>query len=262
MRADLYLTRYGHTESRQRARLLIEQGSVQIDGRTVTKPAQEISEGEHDVRLLETLPYVGRGGQKLAAALDAFALEVTDAVCLDVGASTGGFTDCLLQRGARCVTAVDSGSDQLAPSLRADARVRSIERKNARELTLEELGGEAVDLVVMDVSFISATYLIPLFPAWMKESASAIVLIKPQFEVGRAMLGKGGIVKDPKAHRYAVERVLESAAVCGLLATGLIPSPIRGGDGNREFLVCLTRAREGVRPLSEAEIREVCRTAV
>ena len=258
MRADLYLSRNGYADSRQRARILIEQGSVRIDGHPVTKPAQEISEGEHSVELLDTLRYVGRGGQKLEAALRAFSLDVKGRICLDVGASTGGFTDCLLQSGALRVTAVDSGSDQLAPSLRADARVRSIERKNARELTLDELGGEPVDLIVMDVSFISATYLLPLFPLWMKEDAFAVVLIKPQFEVGRAMLGKGGIVKDPRAHRLAVERVLESAAACGLCASGLIPSPIRGGDGNREFLVCLTRPRKGITPLGEAQIRRIC----
>ena len=166
MRADLYLSRNGYADSRQRARILIEQGSVRIDGHPVTKPAQEISEGEHSVELLDTLRYVGRGGQKLEAALRAFSLDVKGWICLDVGASTGGFTDCLLQSGALRVTAVDSGSDQLAPSLRADARVRSIERKNARELTLDELGGEPVDLIVMDVSFISATYLLPLFPLW------------------------------------------------------------------------------------------------
>lgn len=257
MRADLYLSQNGHTQSRQRARLLIEEGCVRIDGVAVTKPSQEISEGEHTVELREILPYVGRGGLKLEAALDAFALNVQSATCLDVGASTGGFTDCLLQRGARFVTAVDSGSDQLAQALREDPRVHSLERKNARELTLQELG-EAVDLIVMDVSFISATYLIPLFPAWMKPTASAVVLIKPQFEVGRSMLGKGGIVKDPKAHRAAVERVLESAAACSLVPIGLIPSPVKGGDGNREFLVCLTQKREGIRPLDEAKIRAVC----
>ena len=236
MRADLYLSRNGYADSRQRARILIEQGSVRIDGHPVTKPAQEISEGEHSVELLDTLRYVGRGGQKLEAALAAFSLDVQGWICLDVGASTGGFTDCLLQSGALRVTAVDSGSDQLAPSLRADVRVRSIERKNARELTLDELGGEPVDLIVMDVSFISATYLLPLFPLWMKEDAFAVVLIKPQFEVGRAMLGKGGIVKREKDRLFAISRVVESAKVIGFTYHGHIPSPITGGDGNQEYL--------------------------
>jgi 23S rRNA (cytidine1920-2'-O)/16S rRNA (cytidine1409-2'-O)-methyltransferase len=257
MRADLYLSQNGYAQSRQRARLLIEEGCVQIDGEAVKKPSQEISEEVHTVEVREVLPYVGRGGLKLEAALDAFSLDVRDALCLDVGASTGGFTDCLLKRGARFVTAVDSGSDQLAPALREDPRVCSLERKNARELTLAEIG-EPVDLIVMDVSFISATYLIPSFPAWMKPEASAVILIKPQFEVGRSMLGKGGIVKDPKAHRMAVERVLESAAACGLIPVGLIPSPIKGGDGNREFLVCMTQDREGILPLRAEQIRAIC----
>lgn len=242
MRADLFLSENGYVQSRQRAKELILGGCVEIDGKVISKPSLDIPDGEHAVSVRDALRYVGRGGLKLEAALDAFEIDVSGMVGLDVGASTGGFTDCLLQRGADLVWAVDSGSGQLAPKLLADSRVRSMEKMNARELTLRHLDGVGVDIVVMDVSFISATYLLPLFPSWMKESGHAVCLIKPQFEVGRAMIGKGGIVKDPKAHRLAVDRVLESGREAGMISRGVIPSPIRGGDGNREFLVHFTLA--------------------
>ena len=236
MRIDVYLTERGYTQSRQRARVLIEQGKVSVDGVTVKKPSLGI-EGEHEITVLDDLPYVGRGGLKLKGALDAFGLDVEGMTALDIGASTGGFTDCLLQRGAKRVVAVDAGEGQLAKKLLEDARVLSMERTNARELTLQAIGGTAVDLIVMDVSFISATYILPRYPALLREGGHAVCLIKPQFEVGRAMLGKGGIVKDAAAHRYAIERVLESGRGLGLCPIGLIASPIEGGDGNREFLV-------------------------
>ena len=247
----------GYVSSRQRARNLIEGGCVTIDGKTVTKPAFAVSDGEHEVCVRDALRYVGRGGLKLEAALDRFGLDVIGKRALDVGASTGGFTDCLLQRGAVSVCAVDAGVGQLAASLLADARVTSLEHKNARELTLEEIGGEPVDLIVMDVSFISATYILPRFPALMAPNGRAVVLIKPQFEVGRAMLGKGGIVKDPRAHRYAVERVIEAGESVGLSAIGLIPSPIAGGDGNREFLICFAHRDQCERRVTEKILLEV-----
>ncbi len=243
MRADVYLVKSGHAQSRQTAQRLIAEGNARIDGRVIRKASEEISEGEHTVAVENTMRYVGRGGYKLEGALDAFGLDVSGVAAADIGASTGGFTDCLLQRGARRVWAVDSGEGQLAASLRTDERVVSMERCNARYLEPEQLG-EPMDLIVMDVSFISATYLIPRFPALLREGGSAICLIKPQFEVGRSMIGKGGIVKDRAAHRYAIERVLEAARAVGLRPIGLIPSPIAGGDGNREFLVHLLRSEE------------------
>ncbi|MBR3894573.1 MAG: TlyA family RNA methyltransferase [Clostridia bacterium] len=245
MRADIFLTEGGYVPSRQRARTLIEQGFVKIDGVTVTKPAQNVPDGAHEVCVENNLPYVGRGGLKLAAALDAFDVDPDGKTALDVGASTGGFTDCLLQRGASRVIAVDSGVGQLAPKLCADVRVVSMEHTNARDLTPERIGGR-VDLVVMDVSFISATYIIPQFPNLLCEGGDAIVLIKPQFEVGRAMLGKGGIVKDVRAHRHAIDRVLQSAEAVGLTPVGLIASPVTGGDGNREFLVHFSKSQNAV----------------
>lgn len=251
MRADVFLTEGAYVPSRQRARILIERGCVRIDGVTVTKPAQNISDGPHTVTVEDDLPYVGRGGLKLAGALDAFGIDPAGHTALDIGASTGGFTDCLLQRGASRVVAVDSGIGQLSPKLLSDARVISMEHTNARALTPAQIGGR-VDLIVMDVSFISATYIIPQFPALLDEGGDAVVLIKPQFEVGRTMLGKGGIVKDRRAHRYAVERVLQSAEAVGLCALGLIASPIAGGDGNREFLIHLSNRTDDARRVTPA----------
>ncbi len=237
MRADVYLTENGYAVSRRRAQELIAQGLVSVDGKTLTKASADIKEGEHDIRMgQDPLRYVGRGGQKLEAALAAFGLDVRECVALDIGASTGGFTDCLLQHGAAHVCAVDAGYGQLSPKLLQDARVRSLEKTNARELTLEQIGGERVDVIVMDVSFISATYILPRFRELLKEGGHAVCLIKPQFEVGRASLAKGGIVKDPSAHRAAVERVCAAAEQVGLETVEVIPSPIVGGDGNREFL--------------------------
>ena len=236
MRADVFLVSGGYVQSRQQAKRMIEESCVVIDGRTVKKVSQEIADGEHEVVLQELCPYVGRGGLKLEAALDAFGVSPLGKCALDVGASTGGFTDCLLRRGARRVYAVDSGSDQLATSLRTDPRVCSMEHCNARYLERSAIPDE-IDLVVMDVSFISATYLIPRFRDFLREGGDAICLIKPQFEVGRENLGKGGIVRDKRAHRLAVERVLSSGRESGLTPTHLIASPIAGGDGNKEFLV-------------------------
>ena len=242
MRLDLFLFENGYVPSRQRAKSLIEAGCVQFDGAVVKKPSFSVSDdGAHDIRIEDPLPYVGRGGLKLEAALKAFSVDPAGKTAVDIGASTGGFTDCLLQRGALRVYAVDAGENQLAEKLRTDARVVSIEHLNARSLGIEHVGGARVDLAVMDVSFISATYILPQIPAILSEEGKMICLIKPQFEVGRAMLGKGGIVKDPAAHEAAILRVLNCATECGLSLCGLIVSPIAGGDGNREFLALLQR---------------------
>lgn len=256
MRADVYLTENGYVSSRQRAKSLIESKNVLVDGVVLTKPSQQI-EGEHTVVIRNDLPYVSRGGLKLKGALDAFGVDPAGAVAVDIGASTGGFTDCLLQGGALRVFAVDSGVGQLAKEIGEDPRVVSLERTNARELSLEQVGGVPADLVVMDVSFISATYLIPRFPAILRRNGNAICLIKPQFEVGKALLGKGGIVKDKRAHRAAIERVLDAGIAAGLTPVDLIASPIEGGDGNREFLVHFINRAEGTGCLSAARITEI-----
>lgn len=257
MRADVYLTEHGYAPSRQRARLMIESGTVFVDGIAVTKPSFSLSDGEHTVSVSDPLRYVGRGGQKLEAALCAFEVDVNGLFALDIGASTGGFTDCLLQHGAARVCAVDAGAGQLAQKLCEDPRVTSYEHLNARDLMLADIGGVRADLIVMDVSFISATYILPRFPELLAPGGKAICLIKPQFEVGKAMLGKGGIVKDPAAYRYAVERVCKAGEEAGLSPVGLIPSPITGGDGNREFLIYFLSENDKNVRLTDEEIRAV-----
>ena len=235
MRADLYLVENGYVKSRTSAAKFIDNGHVLIDGKPVKKASQDISDHEHTVTLLESERYVSRGGLKLEGALKAFSLDVSGKRAADIGASTGGFTDCLLQAGAAHVYAIDSGRDQLDPDLMLDERVSCMEGVNARYLTPEDLGG-AVDLVVMDVSFISQTLILPAVASLLCDGGIYIGLIKPQFEAGRGAVGKGGIVKNPKDRRAAVERVLQSARELGLCLHGLVTSPIQGGDGNVEYL--------------------------
>ena len=258
MRADLFLTEKGYAPSRKKAQILIDEGKVSIDGCTVKKASLQIDDGEHTVSIEQSdeVRYVGRGGLKLEAALNAFGIDVSGKTALDVGASTGGFTDCLLQRGAKKVYAVDAGVGQLAPILLANPAVVSIEKLNARNLSPNHINGERVDLIVMDVSFISATYIIPQFPALMAENGEAVCLVKPQFEVGRSMIGKGGIVRDRAAHVDAIKRVCACAESVGLRPVALIPSPIEGGDGNREFLLYLVRT-DACEMLTDKQIFEV-----
>lgn len=259
MRADLFLTEKGYVPSRKKAQVLIEEGKVSIDGRTIQKASQQIDDGEHAVQIMQSdeVRYVGRGGLKLEAALDAFAIDVCGKIALDIGASTGGFTDCLLQRGVKKVYAVDAGVGQLAKTLVDNPAVVSIEKLNARNLVPEHIDNTCVDLIVMDVSFISATYIISQFPALMTEMGEAVCLIKPQFEVGRAMIGKGGIVRDRAAHADAIKRVCTFARSVGLFPIALIPSPIEGGDGNREFLLHLVRQESIGKVLTDQRILEV-----
>lgn len=240
MRLDVYLTERGFAETRARAKRLIESGAVLLDGITVTKPAFDV-DGEPTVTVREDR-FVGRGGEKLAAALTLFAVDPTGLRALDIGASTGGFTDCLLQNGAAEVVALDAGCGQLHPKLLADRRVINIEKYNARELDRRDVG--EVSLVVMDVSFISQTYILPRIPSVLTSDGRAITLIKPQFEAGRVALNKKGIVKSPRDRILAIKRVLEAAEACGLHCRGLAPSPVLGGDGNVEYLSLFTRKAE------------------
>ncbi len=251
MRADLYLVSTGHAPSRTLAQKLIAEGVVTVDGRILRKPSEDIADGAHEVTVAATAAtrYVGRGGLKLEAALAAFPVDVRGAVVADIGASTGGFTDCLLQHGASRVYAVDAGHGQLHPRLLSDSRVRSAEGVNARYLTPAELvrieaAHGASDAAfdgrvagcVMDVSFISQTLLHPAVAGILLPDGWFLSLIKPQFELGGRALGKGGVVKSDKDRRAAVERVVASAAACGLTLRSLMDSPVAGGDGNREFL--------------------------
>ena len=259
MRADLFLTENGYISSRKKAQMLIDEGKVTVDGHIVKKASQQIDDGTHTVEIAQSdeTRFVGRGGLKLEAALDAFGIHPRGKVALDIGASTGGFTDCLLQRGVKKVYAVDAGVGQLAQELLLNPAVISIEKLNARNLAPEHIDNIRVDLIVMDVSFISATYIIPQFPALMADSGEAVCLVKPQFEVGRGMIGKGGIVRDKAAHADAIKRVCTSAESVGLYPIALIPSPIEGGDGNREFLLHLVRAKDADKTLSDRQILEV-----
>lgn len=250
-RLDLLLVDRGVVPSRERARALILAGRVLVAEQKIDKPGTAVA-ADAAIRLLgEDLPYVSRGGLKLAAALDHWQIDVRGRSCLDVGASTGGFTDCLLQHGAAHVTAVDTGFGQIAMKLRSDPRVRLMERTNARFLeprALAERGtGEPIPtptILAMDVSFISATLLLdPVFAA-APELSEAVILVKPQFEAGREHVGKGGIVRDPAAHRIAIDRVSACVRSLGWDVVEIIASPISGAEGNREFLLYASRSKQ------------------
>ena len=244
-RIDLLLVERGMAPSRERARALILAGKVLVNEQKVDKAGTPVAD-DAKLRLLGLdMPYVSRGGIKLAAALENWQVDVAERACLDVGASTGGFTDCLLQHGAIHVTALDTGFGQIALKLRDDPRVRLLERFNARLLqprALAEPGMPQLTLLVMDVSFISATLLVEPVTAAAPELSEAIILVKPQFEAGREHVGKGGIVRDPAAHQQAVERVSNAMAQTGWDVAGSIPSPITGAEGNQEFLLYARRS--------------------
>jgi 23S rRNA (cytidine1920-2'-O)/16S rRNA (cytidine1409-2'-O)-methyltransferase len=242
-RIDLLLVERGLAASRERARALILAGRVLANEQKIEKSGTPVA---HDVaiRLLgEDLPYVSRGGLKLAAALEHWKIDVKGRTCLDIGASTGGFTDCLLQHGAARVTAIDTGFGQIDVKLRNDPRVGLMERTNARLLVPNSLiQDQEKTLVVMDVSFISATLVLPAVFAAAPALTEAVILVKPQFEAGREHVGKGGIVRDPAAHRLAINRVAECVRSLGWTVVETIPSPITGVEGNREFLLYARRS--------------------
>lgn len=240
LRLDKLLVDRGLAASRERAQALILAGNVLVEDQKVDKAGAQV-ESDVSIRMLgRDLKYVSRGGLKLEHALEHWRIPVAGKVCLDVGASTGGFTDCLLQHDAARVIAIDTGYGQLDFKLRQDSRVRLLEKTNARYLTRENVG-EMVDLVTMDVSFISATLVLPAvidaaFPA-ARDGREIIVLVKPQFEAGREHVGKGGIVRDEVAQHNAVEKVKQALTSMGCSRTDVIESPILGAEGNREFLL-------------------------
>jgi 23S rRNA (cytidine1920-2'-O)/16S rRNA (cytidine1409-2'-O)-methyltransferase len=213
-------------------------GQVVVNDHTVDKAGQLVATGSVIRLKSETLPYVSRGGLKLRKALDYFGIDVTGFVAVDVGSSTGGFTDCLLQAGAVKVFAIDVGYGQLAWKLQQDPRVVSMERTNIRMVTPDQLDAEPA-LAVIDASFISLARILPATVALIKPGGRIIALIKPQFEVGKGDVGKGGIVRDPAAHEKVIEDVSHSASKLGLTVSGVCESPITGADGNREFLILL-----------------------
>jgi 23S rRNA (cytidine1920-2'-O)/16S rRNA (cytidine1409-2'-O)-methyltransferase len=233
-RLDRALVERGLVESREKAQALIMAGEVRVNGQKAAKPGQPV-DAEATLEVLARPPFVSRGGFKLAAALRQFAIDVTGAVCLDVGSSTGGFTDVLLQAGAARVHAVDVGAGQLAWQLRTDPRVVLHEGINARELAFEDIG-EPVALATCDVSFISVTLILPALVPLLQPGGQVVILIKPQFEAGKGQVGKGGIVRDPELHRAACERVAKAVTELGF-ETDIMDSPIFGAEGNKEFLL-------------------------
>jgi 23S rRNA (cytidine1920-2'-O)/16S rRNA (cytidine1409-2'-O)-methyltransferase len=237
-RIDKLLVEHGLVQSRARAQALVLAGLVLVDEQRVEKPS-ETFKTDARIRVKGSCDpasrYVGRGALKLDAALSEFKVDPTDLVCIDIGASTGGFTDCLLQHGARRVVAVDVGRNQLDWKLRNDKRVEAREKTNARYLRAEDFN-EKFDLAVMDVSFISATKILPAIISLLTEQGRIITLIKPQFEVGRGEVGKGGIVRESEKQERVVAEVNAFAESIGLKVCGMIDSPIQGADGNKEFL--------------------------
>lgn len=251
-RLDSLLAQRGLAPSRERAQALILAGRVQVEGSRCDKAGTRVPGSARIDVLSDPNPYVSRGGLKLAAALAAFAVDANGLKVLDVGASTGGFTDCLLQAGAACVVALDVGHGQLDWTLRQDQRVLVVEHCNARELTPQRLAGQVpewdghLDLAVVDVSFISLGLILPAL-ATFTTLTRTICLVKPQFEAGRDLVGRGGIVRDPAIHLQVLETFARQATGLGWQARGMLPSPITGARGNREFLVDL--GRPGAEPM-------------
>jgi 23S rRNA (cytidine1920-2'-O)/16S rRNA (cytidine1409-2'-O)-methyltransferase len=238
IRIDQLLVERGLVESREKAQALIIAGEVVVNGQKALKPGHSVA-ADSRIEVLERMPYVSRGGYKLAGALDHWALDVTEWICLDVGASTGGFTDCLLQRGAAKVWAIDVGHGQIDWKLRSDARVVVQEGVNARYLTMADFP-EKFDLAVCDASFISLTLLIPAVAPLLAPHGKVVLLVKPQFEVERGQVGKGGIIREPALHQAACDRVRAAVEAQGFRAD-IIESPILGAEGNREFLLYASR---------------------
>jgi 23S rRNA (cytidine1920-2'-O)/16S rRNA (cytidine1409-2'-O)-methyltransferase len=237
-RLDLLLVERGLVAARPRARALIMAGCVRVDGAVVNKPGAAVAADAAVELLSADHPYVSRGGVKLAAALAAYGLEVGGWACLDVGASTGGFTDCLLQHGARRVYAVDVGYGQLAWRLRQDPRVVAIERANIRYLPRSALP-EPVDLATIDASFISLKIVVPAVLKFLGAGGRVLALIKPQFEVGRGEVGKGGVVRDPRLHAEVTAALERHFETLGLRSSGIVPSPLPGPKGNAEFFILI-----------------------
>jgi 23S rRNA (cytidine1920-2'-O)/16S rRNA (cytidine1409-2'-O)-methyltransferase len=240
VRIDAYLVKQGHFASRERAQLAIKAGRVKSNGRPVGKPSQVLRPSDTVEVQGDPLPYVSRGGLKLEKAIRTFQLDFQGLTVLDVGASTGGFTDCALQHGAAKVVAVDVGTGQLAPSLRNDPRVVFYEDQDIRKLTLAQMGGPPADALVCDVSFISLTHVLPAFPALLKPDGFAVLLIKPQFELEQRTALKGGIVKEAKLRQQAIRRVLDCAQGLGFRQAGLVETHVEEWERkNVEYLLLL-----------------------
>ncbi|HZJ26000.1 MAG TPA: TlyA family RNA methyltransferase [Acidimicrobiia bacterium] len=253
-RLDTELVRRGLVPSRSRAAHQIEAGNVTVAGAPARSAARLVDGAEPIVVMGPPPRFVSRGGEKLEAALDHFGVAVSDRRALDAGASTGGFTDCLLQRGAREVVAVDVGRGQLAWSLRNDPRVAVLERTNVRHLELADLG-EPAEVATADLSFISLVLVAPALHRLTTADADLVALVKPQFEAGRANVGRGGIVRDPQVHRAVLARVVHGLADQGLSTVAAMASPLRGADGNREFLIHARKSAAG--PVDDATLDRI-----
>lgn len=260
-RLDVLLTEQGYAETRTKAQAIIMAGSVYVEGQKADKPGISYEENVSiEVRSGGTCPYVSRGGLKLEKALRDFGVDPTGFVCSDSGASTGGFTDCLLQQGAKKVFAIDVGYGQLDWKIRSDERVVVMERTNIRYVTPEDLG-EPLDLSVVDVSFISLKIVLPAIKALLKPTGQVLCLIKPQFEAGREKVGKKGVVRDPKTHKEVLDMFVDLAASLGLTILGLTFSPVKGPEGNIEFLGHLTLdQKEGICPDTADVVRQAHET--
>ena len=257
MRADIYVFNSGNSKSRQNAKILIENGNVLIDGKKVNKASQDIDDTiSHNIEIINKPRFVSRGGEKLDFALERFDINVDGTVCLDVGASTGGFTDCLLQRGASSVYAIDSGHSQLDVSIESNEKVISIEKYNAKFMQENDFPCK-FDIAVMDVSFISQTMIHQGIYSVLKDNGIFVSLIKPQFECGKSALNSHGIVKKPNYHIQAINRVLDSALMNGFSCLDIVRSPIEGGSGNIEFLVCLQKSQNPKNNILESKIKQI-----
>jgi len=240
MRLDQYLAEQGLAPSREKAKALILNGQVNVGEKTVTKPSFEVSEGS-DVRITgEVLKYVSRGGLKLEKALQVFPIDLHGRICMDIGASTGGFTDCMLQNGAKKVYAVDVGTDQLAEVLRNNPRVISLEQTNIRYLEPSDID-DAISFISIDVSFISLTKVLPAAFGFLREAGECVALIKPQFEAGKENVGKKGVVRSEKVRQAVVKNITGFAKALGFMVMGTTVSPIRGPEGNEEYLLWLKK---------------------
>ena len=239
-RFDKLLVEKGMVQSRERARALIMEGKVTVDGQTIEKPGLQVKVEAHLRIRGEDLPYVSRGGVKLEGALKAFGVDPEGKVVIDVGASTGGFTDCVLQKGAKKVYAIDVGYGQLAWKLQKDPRVVNLERRNIRYLKRDEVAEEA-DLILVDTSFISIEKFLPRLLGFLKEGGDLLCLIKPQFEVGRGEVDKGGVVKESSLHQKVIDRISQFSRGLGLKGRQVIESPLLGPKGNREFFIHLRK---------------------
>ena len=254
-RLDVELVDRGLVQSRERAKVVIMEGLVYVNGQKSDKAGTPVKEDDRIEVRGETLRYVSRGGKKLEKAMQVFPVVLEGCTCMDIGASTGGFTDCMLQNGAVKVYAVDVGYGQLAWSLRTDERVVNLERTNIRYITEEQVP-QPVDFISVDVSFISLTLVLPVAHRLLKDGAQMVCLVKPQFEAGKDKVGKKGVVRDPQIHREVIRKVVDCAAELGFWVRGLDFSPIKGPEGNIEYLLFLQKPQQEALPPEETVAEE------